>query len=354
MNTKIGRACAFCALVAAAVVASAQDIGVVVNGSEVNFNGTGPRYIDGRVLVPLRGVFENMGANVHWTSATRTVDADKGNSHVSLTIGEKWASVNGKTVAMDVPAMIIDGSTMVPIRFVSVALGADVSWSDSTRTVMISTSGGAVNVGSGSGSGNIVYRNRRKFTMAAGTVIPVELETPVSSRNSRRGDLVRARIMDFNQGPVRYDRGDFDFPNGSRVEGRVVAAIPRNGNRAGLIEMSFGRIILPDGRAVNIDGSLISLDGRDVVRNGDGVYVARGNSRDNRMVYAGYGAGAGLLVGILTKRPLESLAVGGILGYLAGSVEQSQRRYAGDVNLGSGTRFGIRLDRSITMSLPIR
>lgn len=352
MNKKFGRLCVISTLVAVAGIAAAQDIGVEVNGTPIDFNGTGPRYMDGRVLVPLRGVFENMGANVHWTSATRTVDADKGNSHVSLTIGEKWASVNGKTVAMDVPAMILDGSTMVPIRFVSEALGADVTWSDSTRTVMINTGGGAVNVGTG--SGNIVYRNRRRFTIAAGTVIPVELETPVSSRNSRRGDLVRARIIDFNEGAVRYDGGDFDFPNGSVVEGRVVAAVPRNGNRAGLIEMSFGRIVLPDGKSVNIDGSLMSLNSRDVIRNGNGIYMARNNSRDNRMVYAGYGAGAGLLVGILTKRPLETLAVGGILGYLAGSVEQSQRRNAGDVNLGSGTRFGIRLDRSISMSLPVR
>jgi len=189
--------------------------------------------------------------------------------------------------------------------------------------------------------------------MAAGTVIPVVLDTQVSSRDAQRGDMVRAHVSnDFNTGNVTWRGGDFDFPAGTRVEGRVVSAVPRSGDKAGVVELDFNRIVMPDGKTVPIDGSLISLDNRNVVRNENGMLVATAQARkDNRMVYAGYGAGAGLIVGLLTKRPLESLAIGGILGYIAGSIEQSQRR-ANDVTLQPGTKFGVRLDQSVALNVP--
>jgi len=335
-------------------MAMAQDIGVQVNGTPVRFNNAQPQYISGRVLVPLRGVFENMGANVQWHPATRTVTARRGSTDVKLKIGEKWATVDGRTNSLDVPAMILNGSTMVPIRFLSESLGAQVSWNDPNRMVSIIT-----NYANNNGNNNnnnsrpIEFRNTRRFTMSEGTVIPVVLDTEVSSKDSRRGDLVRAHVADdFNTGEVSWRQGDFTFPPGTKVEGRVVSAVPKNGDRPGLIELDFNRIMMADGKTVPIDGSLISLDSKSVVRNENGVLVATGNvKKDNRMVYAGYGAGAGLIVGLLTKRPLENLAIGGILGYLVGSLEQSQKR-ANDVSLQSGTKFGVRLDQAVAVNVP--
>jgi len=333
-------------------MAMAQGISVQVNGNPVAFNNAEPQYINGRVLVPLRGVFENMGAYVQWHPANRTVTAQRGSTDVTLRIGEKWASVDGKTTSLDVPAMILNGSTMVPIRFLSESLGAQVSWNDPSRTVLINTPYAVNN--NGNTSRPIAFRNTRRFTMAEGTVIPVILDTPVSSSNSQRGDVVRAHVSgDFNTGDVTWRGADFDFPAGTRVEGRVVSAIPRTGDKPGLIELDFNRIMLPDGKTVPIDGSLISLNNRDVVRNANGMLVAtQAAKRDNRMVYAGYGAGSGLIVGLLTKRPLENLAIGGILGYIAGSIEQSQRR-ANDVSLASGTTFGVRLEQPVAVNIPI-
>ena len=134
------------------------------------------------------------------------------------------------------------------------------------------------------------------------------------------------------------------------IEGRVTSATPKNGKNPGLVEMDFGRIVMPDGRTLNIDGSLIALDNDSVARNENGVLIAKTTSKDNRMVYAGYGAGAGLLVGLLTKKPVESLAIGGVLGYILGSVEQNQKK-PNDVTLEPGTKFGVRLDRSANVSL---
>src|SRR5690349_9749864 len=116
------------ALGAAAVFASSQDIRVQVNGNQLNFPYAQPQYINGRVLVPLRGIFESLNAYVDWDQSTQTVHATKSGSDVTLHIGDHNALVNGETVTLDVPPMILNGTTMVPIRFVSESLGASVGW----------------------------------------------------------------------------------------------------------------------------------------------------------------------------------------------------------------------------------
>ena len=118
----------------------AQSVNVSINGVPIRFAGTQPTAMRGRVMVPLRGVLEQMGAFVGWDQVTRTVLAQKSGTDVQLPIGSQTATVNGRTVTLDVPAQIIGGSTMVPLRFLSEALGSEVAWENATRTVMITTS----------------------------------------------------------------------------------------------------------------------------------------------------------------------------------------------------------------------
>jgi hypothetical protein len=118
---------------------AAQQINVVVNGEPVMFEGVGPQQVGGRVLVPLRGVMEKMGAYVGWEQSTRTVTANKSGVDLVLRLGDHHATVNGREVYLDVPAQEMRGSTMVPLRFVGEALGADVTWSPATYTVNITT-----------------------------------------------------------------------------------------------------------------------------------------------------------------------------------------------------------------------
>lgn len=118
---------------------SQQPIGVTVNGDAVRFETVGPQQIHGRVLVPLRGVMEKLGAYVGWDPQNQMVTANRGDVDIELTIGRNFARVNGKEVALDVPAQIYRGSTLVPLRFMSEALGADVKWNASTNSVDIST-----------------------------------------------------------------------------------------------------------------------------------------------------------------------------------------------------------------------
>jgi len=126
--------------IACALTSSAfAQIRVEVDGNLVHFNDTQPRMVDGRVLVPLRGVLEQMGANVFWDPSRRLVTARQGQKDISMYIGQRSAMVDGRTVTLDVPAMIIGGSTMVPLRFMSESLGADVMWLSSSQTVRIDT-----------------------------------------------------------------------------------------------------------------------------------------------------------------------------------------------------------------------
>jgi hypothetical protein len=115
---------------------------VFVDGALVPFDQ--PPVIDnGRVLVPLRGVFERLGAGVTWAPASETVLAQRGATSVSLQIGSPQAFVNGQPQTLDVPAMLVGGRTMVPLRFVSQALGAGVAWDAATSTVQIASQAAA-------------------------------------------------------------------------------------------------------------------------------------------------------------------------------------------------------------------
>ncbi len=113
---------------------------VFVDGDQVLFDQP-PITQGGRVLVPLRGIFEKMGALVEWNPSTRTVRAARGTTLVELQIGSRIARVDGQAVTLDVPPMVVRGRTLVPLRFISESLGAMVEYRAESRTVLISTTG---------------------------------------------------------------------------------------------------------------------------------------------------------------------------------------------------------------------
>lgn len=124
-------------------VASAADAPkVVIGDKQVEFADVNPMIVDGRTLVPLRGVFEELGAVVEWEDETKTADINyKGNVIISLTLNSKDMKVDAEevnVVELDVPAQIVDGRMMVPLRAVSEALECDVKWDAQTSTVNIS------------------------------------------------------------------------------------------------------------------------------------------------------------------------------------------------------------------------
>ncbi len=112
---------------------------VKVNGEELVFD-TKPIIENGRTLVPFRAIFEALGATVNWNNDVQQVTAQKGDTHVSLIIGDKNMLLNYKMlVALDVAPKIVDSRTLVPLRAISEALDAQVDWNNDLRLVTITT-----------------------------------------------------------------------------------------------------------------------------------------------------------------------------------------------------------------------
>ena len=109
---------------------------VTVNGERLTFDMP-PIIEGGRVLVPLRKIFEALNAEVGWDDANKTVTAVSGNKNISLKIGADSMTVNGEKISLDVPAKIKNGRTLVPLRAVSSALGANVGWDEDSQTAII-------------------------------------------------------------------------------------------------------------------------------------------------------------------------------------------------------------------------
>ncbi len=108
----------------------------IVNGEVVSLDSP-PVIINNRTLVPLRFISESFGADVQWDPVLRIVTIVFNDTKIILQIGNKFASVNGKKVVLDSPPQIINGRTMVPIRFVAESFNANVTWDDATKTITI-------------------------------------------------------------------------------------------------------------------------------------------------------------------------------------------------------------------------
>jgi hypothetical protein len=117
--------------------ANAQ-VGITINGNGVDVSPS-PIVQDGRVFVPLRGVFEHLGARVVYQRGQ--INADGNGREVALAIGSTQATVDGQPETIDVAPFIVGESTFVPLRFISQALGAGVTWNGNDRSVEISLSG---------------------------------------------------------------------------------------------------------------------------------------------------------------------------------------------------------------------
>ncbi|MHB8107439.1 MAG: stalk domain-containing protein [Candidatus Cryosericum sp.] len=92
---------------------------------------------NGSTLVPLRFIAEALGVSPSWDAVFSVIDMSVGGHEVRLQIGARFAGVDGKRVALDTAPIIVGGVTMVPLRFVSETMGADVMWDAATRTVTV-------------------------------------------------------------------------------------------------------------------------------------------------------------------------------------------------------------------------
>jgi len=118
-----------------------SSVNVTIDGQQVDFPDHGPVIVDGRLLVPVRGVFEALGFDVSWDQNTQQVTLT-GSTVVVLTIGSSTFTIDDTNYTLIVPAQIIDGRTKLPIRAVLESTGFQVDWVEDSRTVRIITPDG--------------------------------------------------------------------------------------------------------------------------------------------------------------------------------------------------------------------
>lgn len=111
---------------------------VMLNNQVLTFDQP-PAIINGKTMVPMRKIFETLNATIKWDDKTRTVTSEKGDKMVVLQVDSPVAKVNDSYVLLEQPAVIMNGSTMVPLRFVGEILGIEVGWDADTSTVLLTS-----------------------------------------------------------------------------------------------------------------------------------------------------------------------------------------------------------------------
>ena len=122
------------------VYARHNQVSVVIDGEQVIFEGQRPLLVNGRTLVPVRGVFEELGFFVDWNGEVQQVTLTNDKYTIVLTIGSTLFFNNNSTFNLDVPAQIIDGSTMLPLRIILESVGYSLDWDEPNQTVTITSS----------------------------------------------------------------------------------------------------------------------------------------------------------------------------------------------------------------------
>jgi peptidoglycan hydrolase-like protein with peptidoglycan-binding domain len=178
---------------------------------------------------------------------------------------------------------------------------------------------------------------QRVVSVPVGTVVPLRMDTALSSNSSRVGDRFTATVSRS----VLLDNRVV-LPEGAKVEGHVTEISPGERGRApGAIAVAFDRIALPNGKAIPIDATLTPLSDEGRWRIEQDVRYQEGGGRTRRaVVFLGAGGGASATIGV-AGGGAETTTVGAILGTLLGNGERAE--------VQPGAEFGMMVERSFTV-----
>ena len=121
-------------LVSIASAKNQQAVRVYLDREQLSFD-VPAQIINNRTMVPLRGIFEKLGATVDWNGETKTVVSNRNDVTIQLTIGSPVMYVNGTAITLDTPACVVNKRTLVPVRAISEAFKIEVEWNGTTRCV---------------------------------------------------------------------------------------------------------------------------------------------------------------------------------------------------------------------------
>ena len=123
-------------------VSAAESVTVTLNGNPIEFD-VPAQIINDRTMVPMRKIFESLGATVDWVEQQQGIIATKDSKIIVMKIGSPvmlvsdMASGSQEKITLDVPPMIVGGRTLVPVRAISESLGVAVDWIEETQTVVL-------------------------------------------------------------------------------------------------------------------------------------------------------------------------------------------------------------------------
>lgn len=331
------------------------DIAVNLNGQPLA-TSVSPLQVGGRTLVPMRDIFEALGAQLTWNPLAQTITAQRDLTTIQLAINNPNALVNGRNVVLEQPAQLVNGRTFVPLRFVAEATGAQVNWNGPLQLVSIRSLDIAA-------PNPVIVANQfpldplpvqqfpdnplpiqgtqvaaaRTLSVPDGAVIPVQIDQALSSATTRVGQTFTATV-------ISRRLGDSEFPAGTKIEGRVIEARPSENNQPGVLDLDWTSAVLPNGSRVPLRGELTSLDTSNVQMTG-GRIVANGAKKNDRLKVIGIGAGAGFVLGrVLKTNSTVTTILGAAGGYLFG---KSRDRKAEEATIAANTTLGVRLNDAV-------
>lgn len=334
-NLKMAAGLAF-ALGATTSGAQAQDTATIRLNGQPLATSVAPIVRNGSTLVPMRDIFEALGATVVWNPRTQAIKAQKGGTDIWLQIGNRTARVDGDEKLLAQVPILYRRSTLVPLRFVSEALGADVNWNGARRVVRINTNGRIAN-----GNNNSGQEVAGTVTIPSGAVVPVTLDATLTSETARVGDSFSATVKSERA-------GDSEFPTGTKLRGRVSEVRAKGNGTPGVLGLEFRQAVLPNGRTVAVSGDLISLDD-DSVTNSGGRIMAKPGEGGTDVKVIGIGAAAGYVLGkVLNKNEVITGILGAAGGYLYDRSRDKGKEQEAVVEAGS--TLGVRLSQSVSYS----
>ncbi len=310
------------ALAATALLASsaglpalaAGPVSVTLNGNPLTLNPA-PTERAGRVFVPLRGVFENLGATVVY--ANGVINATGRNHNISLKVGSQTATVDGQQQTIDVAPFIIGASTYVPLRFVSQALGATVNYDGANRVVALGTNGGGGGTAPTGQTITPVPQAGRGGAITLATVTPARGAEVTSRRPTIEAtfgggtvdpNTVKVTVdgLDVTSDSTRSTTGILYAPRSPLQPGRHTVNVSGTDSRGGAFNRSWA---FTSGTSTAVAGQITN------VRPGDGATVG------NQFVVSGHttpGARVSIQVGVGNANG-RTTTLGGIIGTLLGA-----------------------------------
>lgn len=248
-----------------------MSVKVSVNGKNVEMKEP-PVIMNGRTLVPLRAIFEALGVSPEWNGEKQTVTAKTGNVEMILKIGESSATINGKSVQLEVPGTLVKGNTMVPARFIAETFGASVEWESESKTVIIKTAEAQKTLDLETIPGTLSYADGSKYegSVANGKA------NGLGTIHYEDGSVYVGYFVDDK----RNGQGKTTNPDGTVYEGEYKDDM-RNG---------YGTMTFPDGAKYEGEWKDHRRDGKGKITVPDG-YSYEGDWKDN----AAYGNGKEIL-----------------------------------------------------------